>query len=108
MNSFSKVASLEAYNSIFKYDLICLGETYLGSSFPLDDSNLILNGYNLIRADHPQNVKRGGVCIYFKESLPITFFDVINLPECLLCEISYNNQKCCIISLYRSSSQSLN
>ena len=25
----------------------------------------------LVRADHPGNVQRGGVCVYFKESLPV-------------------------------------
>ena len=105
VNSFSKLASLEAYNSIFKYDLICLGETYLDSSFPLDDSNLILNGYNLIRADHPQNVKRGGVCIYYKDSLPLRVLNVCPLSECLLIEVLYEKKKCIVASLYRSPSQ---
>ena len=29
-----------------------------------------INGYSLLRDDHPNNIKRGGVRIYFKESLP--------------------------------------
>ena len=33
--------------------------------------------HSLVRADHPDNMKRGGVCIYYKESLPVrlTIFD---------------------------------
>ena len=31
----------------------------------------LLEGYNLIRSDHPSNTKRGGVCIYYKESLVV-------------------------------------
>ena len=58
-------------------------------------------------ADYPGNVKRGGVYIYFKESLSIRFLDVpSNLDECLLCELSYKNKKCFIATLYRSPSQS--
>ena len=28
-----------------------------------------LDGYNIIRADHPSDFKRGGVCIYYKEHI---------------------------------------
>ena len=44
-------------------------ETYLDSSIP--DNLIDIKGYNLVRADHPDNIKRGGVCIYYKESLPV-------------------------------------
>ena len=54
---------------MYKHDFICLSETYLDSSTP--DSLLEIDGYNLICADHPDNVKRGGVCIYYKESRPV-------------------------------------
>ena len=27
--------------------------------------------HTLVRADHPDNMKRDGVCIYYKESLPV-------------------------------------
>ena len=64
-------------------------------------------GYQLVRADYPENVKRGGVFIYFKESLSICFLDVpSNLDDCLLCELSYKNKKCFIATLYCSPSQS--
>ena len=53
-----------------------------------------IEGYKLVRSDHPDNIKRGGVCIYYKESLPVR---VINLPffkEALLLEMCYNKKKC--------------
>ena len=31
--------------------------------------------YSLVRADHPSNLKRGGVCIYYKESLGVCIID---------------------------------
>ena len=46
-----------------------MSETYLDSSIP--DNLTDIRGYNLVRADHPDNIKRGGVCIYYKESLPV-------------------------------------
>ena len=52
---------------IYRYkrnvDLISLSETFSNSSYKSDDPDLIINGYNLIRADHPSGHKRGGVAI---------------------------------------------
>ena len=58
----NKLSMLEAYNIGHKY-VICTSESYLYSTVPLDDNSLSLNGYNLTRADHPDNVKKGGVCM---------------------------------------------
>ena len=91
-HNFLKLSQLKAYISTYKHDFICLSETYLDSSTP---SNIIdIEGYKLVRSDHPDNIKRGGVCIYYKESLPVR---VINLPffkEALLLEMCYNKKKC--------------
>ena len=73
---FTKVSLLSAYISVHKFDIICLSETYLNSEIPSDDENLEIPGYNLVREDHPSNSKRGGVCVYYKSSLP---FRVINV-----------------------------
>ena len=48
---------------MYKHDFICLSETYLDS--PTPDRLLEIDGYILVRADHPNNIKRGGVCIYY-------------------------------------------
>ena len=70
-HNFIKVSLLTAYNSINKFDIILLSETCLNSETLSNDENLNIPGYNLIRADHLSNTKRGGVCIYLKESLPL-------------------------------------
>ena len=102
-HNFSKLTKLKGYISSYKYDVICLSETYLDSSTP---NNLIdIEGYNLVRADHPDYTKRGGVCIYYKESLPVK---IINLPyfkEALLLEMSYNKNKVIVSVIYLSPSQ---
>ena len=67
----NKLSMLEAYNVAHKYDVICISESYLDSTVPLDNNSLSLNGYNLTRADHPDNVKRGGICMYYKENLSL-------------------------------------
>ena len=57
VHNFSKMLVLKAYNAIYKYSFICLSETYLESSIPSDHISLELEGYNLVPADHPNNVK---------------------------------------------------
>ena len=70
-HNFAKLVLLKAYNSVHKFDIICLSETYLDSNILPDDSNLEIPVYNLVRSDHPSNKKRGGVCIYYKSYLPL-------------------------------------
>ena len=105
-NNFCKISLIEAYNSQYNFDLICLSETFLNSSYKSDDPALIINGYTLIRSDHPSDHKRGGVAIYHKDYLPIKICDILFLDECLLLEIIFDKKKCFLISLYRSPSQS--
>ena len=64
-----------------------------------------MEGCKLIRADHPSNVKKGGVCIYYKESIAVQIININFLSECLLCEVTVNNKKGYIAVLYRSPSQ---
>ena len=49
-----KISSTEAYDTIHKYDLICISEAYLDSSVATDDKDLCKD-YNLIRAHYPSN-----------------------------------------------------
>ena len=66
---------------------------------------ILLLRVNLLRADHPNNLKNGGVCIYYNEPLAIQLINVNHLSECLLCEIAFDNTKGYIAVLYRSPSQ---
>ena len=93
------------YNLVFKYDFICISETYLDLTISSDNNNLNISGYNLIRADLPSNSKRGGVCIYYKESLIVQTLSNIDLPECLVCKLCLGNKTAYIVVTYRSSSQ---
>ena len=59
-----KISLLQAYIIQNNYDIIFLSETFLNSSIQTNDDRISIDGYNLIRADHPSDSKRGGVCIY--------------------------------------------
>ena len=80
-----------------------MSEACLDSATP---KNLLkIEVFNLARADHLNNVKRIGVCIYYKESLPV---QAINLPyfnDALLLEISLNNKKMIASVIYCFPSQ---
>ena len=68
-------------------------------------SNFEIEGYNFVRANHLNNAKRGGVCIYYKESLPIRAITFPDFNEALLLEMSHSNKKIIVSVLYRSPSQ---
>ena len=93
---------LPAYNSIYRYDIICISESFLDSIISDDDNTLHMEGYNLIREDHPDNIKRGGVCLYLKKSLVLR---KIELSHCLLCKVNIKRLVGFIIVSYRSPSQ---
>ena len=102
--NFAKLSLLGAYESVHKFDIICLLETYLDSS--IDDESLEISGYYLIRSDHPSNKKRGGICIYYKNFLPLKVTGVRLLEECIAFDLIISNKLCSFVALYRSPSQS--
>ena len=65
----NKLSLIIAYNTVQKFDIISILETYLNSS--VNENLLLIPGYHLLRADHPDNLKKGGVCLYYKEHLSL-------------------------------------
>ena len=106
-HNYTKLFLLKTYIAIHRLDIICLSETYLDSSTTSDDDNLAVLKYNLIRIDHPSNNKRGGVCIYYKNFLPLRVLSIQYLQECICknFELNIGGKICNFISLYRSLSQ---
>ena len=86
------------YNSVYNYDIIALSETYLDSSIPNESISLTGFSKDIYRGDHPNDVKRGGVCLYFKDSLAI-------LDECIISELTIGRKKVFFVVVYRSPSQ---
>ena len=82
-HNFQKLELLQGYISSNKVDILCLSETFLNSDISRDDNNLQLPGLDLIRADHPSNTKRGGVCIYYRNCLPLKLLNISYLNECI-------------------------
>ena len=69
------------------------------SSFNISDSLLKIDGYNLVREDHPNDSKRGEVCIYYKESLPVRVINLSCFEEALLLEMTSHNKKVSVCNI---------
>ena len=105
-HNYVKVPLLQAFNTLHKFNLICLSETYLGSSISIEEKSLIIDDYNSLHTDHPSDTKRGGVCIYHKEAISVQVLKESQLPKCLVCEVSIQNKRGLFVTLYCSLSQS--
>ena len=105
VHNYVNLSVLKAYLAFHKFDNICLSEIYLNSSNSPDDETSEISGYNLVHSDHPLNSKRAGVCIYYKNYLPLRIISVNYLSECINFEIMIGNKICNFITLYRSPSQ---
>ena len=87
---------------------MCLSESYFSISYHSDDDQLALPGYNLVRVDNPNNIKRGRVCVYFPETLPVNVINGNVLNEWLVCEFSFGSCHIYLVSIYLTPSQSSN
>ena len=74
--NYAKIFLLKAYIAIQKFNIICIFEVYLDSNTSLDDNNIKISCYRLIRSDHPSNNKQGGICIYYKHFLRLRVHSV--------------------------------
>ena len=99
-HSYVKISLLKAYFSVHKFDIVCLSETYLDTSVPVRDINLEIQGYELVRSDHPSQHKRGGVCIYFRNSLPLKILNINYLQESITSELQVGSKIYNFVSLY--------
>ena len=105
-HDFVKMPLIEAFITTHNFDIICLSETLLDSSIDISDTRVNINGYSLLRGDHPSNNKRGGVCMYYKNYLPvIRRTDLSGLQECIVAEVTVDKERCSLTCLCRSPSQ---
>ena len=106
-HNFSNFFLLKAYSSIHKFDVICISKTFLNADTAFDDDNLKIERYNIVSFDHPSNSRRGGVCIYYNQSLALEILDIKYFQEFIVFQVLIANKLRNFISLYRSPSQNL-
>ena len=99
-DDFSRAQLLNANNAIHDYDLISLCETSLGpnDSVPVN----LIPGYQYYGCNHPSGDKKGGVGVFYKESLPIKFREDLSFDECIVAELRIDHKKIFFTVLYRN------
>ena len=104
---FLEVSLLNTYTSQHISNIIFLSETYLDYSSTLSrDLNLEIEECDLIRANQASSIKRSGVCIYYKNHLPMKLINVNFLHEYLTIELNTKSKLFVLVALYWSPSQS--
>ena len=89
VNDFIKIPLIQAYNSVYNYDLIARSETYLNSSITNETVSRTGFSKEIFRCDHPDDVKRGGVCLFYKDNLATKQRkDLQVMDECIISEIT--------------------
>ena len=101
-----KVSFSKSFNTLHNYDFMCLSETFLSPSVSSRIDFRNIDGYKVVRSVHRSGSKRGGVCCYFKGSLPIRVLKITLITECLVLEMLYNNKLVIVFVIYRSPTQS--
>ena len=103
-HDFINVPQIEAFISTHNFNFT---QTFLDSTIDLNDENINIDGYSILRADHPRKNKRGGACIYFKQSLSLIRRDYLStMQEAIVIEILVKNEAYFFTCFYRSPSKS--
>ena len=101
-DNFHRVDLIEAHNSIFNYDLISVCETNSDDLVKLPET--LLKDYTFEPANHPLNIKRGEVGLFYKNSLPVNFRHDLSFDESIVVEVKFGRKKIFLTVLYRSPS----
>ena len=67
-HDFAEISLIQSYVLSYNIDIIFLSETFLDLLVEASDP---ISGYNSLHSDHPSNTKRGGVCMFYKDYLPV-------------------------------------
>ena len=102
-DSFYRIQLLEAHNSLHSYDLISICETSLNDTVEIPDK--MLENYNFVACNNPNNVKHGGVGLFYKDSLSIKIRSDLAFDETIVVELMIGRKKIFFTVLYRSPSK---
>ena len=74
----------------------------------ISNDDIFIEGFSreIYRSDHLSNSKTGGVCVYFREGLPIKRRPKLELlQELIVTKFNISSKKVLLITLYRSPGQ---
>ena len=101
-----KITLLEAYNTVYNYDVIAISESQLRSSVENTEIHIEGFSYEVFRKDHPDDKCKGGARLYYKENLLISREKNLEIiDETIVCKINVRRKKAYFVVAYRSPSQ---
>ena len=103
---YARIPLIEALQATYNFDLFGACESSLSPDISNED--IYIGGFSAepFRSDKPANTRNGGVCLYYKENLPIKRrVDLELLNETIVAEIKLNREKCFFVLSYRHPNQ---
>ena len=91
---FARIPLIETLQATYNFDIFGVCESFLNNDISNDD--ILIRGFSPdpFRAGKPVNIRNGGVCLYFKENLPIKErIDLEIIPEPIVAEVKLNRKK---------------
>ena len=86
--------------TIHNYDIMSLCETSLSKNEILPEN--ILEGYHYYACNHPSSEGKGGVGIFYNDTLPIIIRNDLSFDECIVAELRFGRKKIFFTVLYRN------
>ena len=82
--------------------MISVCETNLDNSVEIPET--LLKDYTCVPANHPLNIKPGGVGLFYKNSLPVNVRRELSFDESIVVGLKFGRKKIFLAVLYRSPS----
>ena len=98
--NIERVQFLAAHNLLFRYNLISICETGLNDSVEIPET--LLEDFTFIQANHPSGTRRGGVGLFYRNTLPITIRNDLSFDETIVIELNFGRKKIFFTVIYRS------
>ena len=99
---YARIPLIESFQATYKFDVFGICESALTAE--IANENILIEGFSPdpIRADKADDTRNGGVCLYFREDLPIKSRpDLAILPETIVAEIKIKRKKIFFLLSYR-------
>ena len=99
---YARIPLIESLQAEYSFDIFGVCESALTNNIP--NETILVEGFSPdpIRADKYDDTRNGGVCLYFREDLPIkSRMDLATMPETIVAEIKLNRKKIFFVLSYR-------
>ena len=107
-HDFEKISLIQSHALFYNIDIIFLSETFLDLSIEINNPKLNLPDYTLWWSDYPSKIKRGGVCMFYKDYLPVIRRDDLStLTEHIVVGVNLGTKSLFFTCIYRSPSQTV-